>query len=333
MKDRDEFEALFAALRVVLRESGAKLYAFHIDSRELHLIVRAGKVPLVSVLGKFCREATRRITHRRGDSGPIFVHRPRVILLQREKWLLPVARYVHAIRLRSDSLLSWNSDGIYRIQRRLPGLSTSAVMRAVLCRMERGLMWNSVYAVYFDTPAPQAEIHLIEHGSPEDCRILGDRTFIAGVPRASGAAAHLKIGGHESTDEVIRRAAELVISRFHALCRASLSEHDARDWIAHTDLELLRSKSRRVPLPFVRGMIADYALTRGLAKRIEIEKFFGLRPRSLTAGLRHRYRSRMLARMDARSVIAPHRIPYVERSAQGVNAELLESMIGVVLDG
>lgn len=332
IRDRDELQIFLSALVIALRKSGAKLYAFHIDAHELHLVVRAGRAPLIPALGVFLHEVTRRLNRRRGESGPMFVQRARITVLQPELWLLPVARYVHSIRLRGDPLSSWSSDRTYRARQRMSGLTTTAITRLLVSRMHGSSILDCAYPEYFDAPASREEIHLIEHGSSRDSRVLGDEPFVTRVMRAQGETSALSPANQEGSDQAIERAAELVIGRLHALCRQYLNDRDARNWITQTDLQRLRSKSRKPPLPFVRGMVADYALARRIAKRREIERFFGLHSKSLAAGLRQRYRSKMLECICRESGPAHYRVPYIQRGVQRVNAELLVRVIAVVFD-
>jgi len=332
VKDREELELLLQTLARVLRKNGARMYAFHIDSAQLHFVLRAGSAPLVPALGIFCHELTRRFNRRRGERGALFARRARITVFQPEVWLLRMVRYVHSIRPPAGSLPTWNSDCIYRVRGRMNGLATSPVMRALASRNEPSSVLDDTYQDYFDAPAAADEIHLIEHGSREDSRVLGDHAFIARILQAQGLARDSDVSEADSPEEVIRRAADLIISRFHALCRRCLSERDARDWITRTSLEQLRSKSRRMPLPLVRAMIAEYALIRHLARRSEVEKYFGLHARSLAAGLRRRYRSRVLARLSRGSATGPHSIPDTQSSAQRVNAQLLVDVVAIVFD-
>ena len=309
VRDRAELEILLKTLAMTLRKSGARLAAFHVDATELHFVVRAGTSPLIPALGVFCHELTRRMNRRRGEGGPLFTQRARVTVFQPEAWLLPIARYVHAIRGARGPSRSWSSDGTYRRRRRMTALSTTAIVRALASRSADLLALDTAYPAYFDAPIPPREIQLIEHGSIEDSRILGDHTFISAVLRAQGPAKIGNAASESGPDDIIGRAAEVVIGRFHSLCRQCLSAREAHDWMTRTTLTQLRSRSRRMPLPLVRGMIADYVLTHGLGKCIEVERYFGLRPKSLAAGLRRRYRARALARLSRASCIARHVIP------------------------
>jgi hypothetical protein len=332
VRDNEELELLLQTLSTVLRRSGASLYAFHIDSAQLHFVIRAGSAPLVPTLGVFCHELTRQLNHRRGERGGLFVRRARITVFQPEVWLLRMVRYVHSIPPPANSLPSLNSDGIYRTRGRMTGLTTTPVMRALTSRNKRSSTLDDAYRDYFGTPPDPAESHLIERGSHEDSRILGDHAFITRVLQAQGLTQSFDVVEADSPDEVIRRAAELIIGRFHALCRRCLSEREARDWIRHTNLEQLRSKSRRMPLPLVRAMIAEYVLLRRLAKRGEVERYFGLHPKSLAAGLRRRYRSKVLARLSRGSGTAPHLIPDAQSGAQRVNVQLLVDIVAIVFD-
>lgn len=333
VSDREELEILLHTLAIVLRRIGARMYAFHIDSTQLHFVVRSGNSSLIPAFGLFCHELTRRMNRRRGERGPLFTQRARVTVFQPDVWLLPIARYVHSIRAPFNSPLSANSDSAYREDWRMTGLTTTAIMRALASRTGSPSMLDNGYAAYFDAPAAPGEIHMIEHGSSEDSRILGEREFITKVMATCGSGHGVDGPRPCGRDEQIQHAAELVINRFHALCRGCLSERDAREWVSRTSLRELRSKSRKMPLPLVRALTADYVLTHDLAKCNDVVRYFGLHPKSLAAGLRRRYRARVMAIFGRASGIAPHRIPDLERVAYGMNTELLEDVIAVVLDG
>lgn len=333
ISDRAELEILLDTLTVILRRSGARLYAFHVDSTQLHFVARAGNSPLIPAFGSFCHELTRRMNRRRGGRGALFTQRARVTVFQPDAWLLPIARYVHSIHPPLFSPVSANSDSAYRERRRMTGLTTTAIMQALACSTGSSSCVNTDYPAYFDAPASSGEIHTIEHGSAEDSRILGDHEFISSVLTASGSACGLDEPRPDGPDQEIQHAAELVLDRFHELCRQFLSERDAQEWVSRTSLWELRSKSRKLPRPLVRALIADYVLAQGLAKCSDVERYFGLHPKSLAAGLRRRYRAKIVARFSRASGIAPHRIPDLERVTQRVNTELLEDVIAVVLDG
>jgi hypothetical protein len=322
VNSREELETIFDALVVALRKSGASLYACHIDSRGLHLVLRAGAMPLLPALGDLCHEIARRLNRRRGERGSPFTQRARVTLFQPDVWLLPIARYVHAIRLRCAVELSWNSDGTYRNHQRTKGISTTAIMRSLASSSMSPEVPESVYSEYFDALPRPEEARLIERGSMEDGRVLGNRDFIEQVARAQGAAEGLEAAMDQYPEEVIQRAADQAMGCFRVLCRECLGEREAQEWLTRTNLQQLRSRSRKMPLPFVRGMIADYVLTRHLAKRSEIESFFGLRPKSLSAGLRRRYRSELLKLLLRRSGVAGSGVPDLERGAQRMDFQL-----------
>jgi hypothetical protein len=328
----EELELLLQSLATALRKSGARLYAFHIDSAQLHFVIRSGSTPLVPALGVFCHELTRSLNRRRTERGALFSRRARMTVFQPEEWLLRMVRYVHAIRPPAGSLAALNSDSVYRARGRMAGLATTPVMRALISSSERSSALGGTYRKYFDVPPPPEEINLIERGAPEDGRFLGDRTFITRVLQTQGLAQDSHVEEADSPDEVIRRAAELIISRFHALCRRCLSEREARVWISLTSLEQLRSKSRRMPLPLVRAMVAEYVLIRRLAKRNQVERYFGLRARSLAAGLRRRYRSKVMARFNRGSGSTPHPVPDAQSGAQRMDVQLLIDIVAIVFD-
>ncbi len=330
--DREGLEALIEALTRVLRRSGAALYAFHLDPTQLHFVARAGSAPLVSAFGVLCHELARQANRSRGGTGSLFVQRARITLFQPDTWLLPIVRYVHAVQAPKGSPSAGSADP-YRYHRRVAGLDTTAVFQALASRAGRSALLDDEYAEYFDAPTPPGERYLIEHGSPEDNRILGDQDFIASV-REVGAIEHNNdLQTSESSEEEIRRAAERVIGQFHALCRQYLSGTNARKWITRTTLPLLRSKSRKLPLPLVRALIADDVLARGVATRSEVELFFQLHPKSLCAGLRRRYHVRLTTRFGSSLPVATHGgTPDLGRGTRRMNAELPEDAVAIGLD-
>lgn len=295
----EEIDVFLARLASSLRRAaGAKLHAFYLDAEQVHLVIRAGTLPLIPALGVFCHGYTRDVNRVRDESGALFSRRAHVTLFQTSSWLLPIARYVHSIRPPAVAPLFASSDWTYRHSARMRGLTTSVVRRVLERQMENAARSGSTYDDFFDPGPDSLEVRSIERGSSGECWVLGDHRFIADIQRRHTSERDATPPRGATSDQRIECVAERVIALIHALCNTYLYQSDAQEWICRTTVAALRSRSRKVPLPFVRALIADHAMALDLATVGEVERYFRLRPKSLAAGLRGRYRARLQAQLD-----------------------------------
>jgi hypothetical protein len=288
IRDRADLELFRRLLGATLRQAGADLHFVHVDRDVAHLAVRSGEPSLVKALGSFFRVFAQRMNCSRSESGALFKPHAHVLLFKHDKWLLPLGRYIHWIpRLRKTDFY-WNSEVAYQHRLRTAGLNTSVAFRVASRGSRDERAQDEAYRAFFERSPNAAEVRLIEYGSPEDSRILGDSGFVIETLKRIGMPLPSRPMRSPDPERDIRRITEYAIQRFHALCMTHLSRERACLWVRLATLENACSRSRKQPLPMLRGLIAEHVLSNRVATLEETERFFGCRSGSLSAGIRRR---------------------------------------------
>jgi hypothetical protein len=292
--DRSEVRAFRTMLAWVLGKSGAHLHFAHVDGNELHLALQSSDVSLSGVLGSFCQQYARAINGSRNEKGSVFRPHAHLLLVQREKWFLPLGRYIHWIpQFRSPdserSLCFWNTDDVYRNRQSIRGLVTSATFRALSRGSRQSRVQDQAYREFFSQKPSRDEVALFKAGSAEDARILGDRAFISDISQQLGLPARRRVIRWSNTEEDIRRATLALIGGLRGICDDSLPANKAREWMRLTTLENVCSKRRAQPLPMIRALGASYVVAHRIATVRQAERFYHCRPRTLSAGRRRRH--------------------------------------------
>jgi hypothetical protein len=288
IRDRADLELFRRLLGTTLRQAGADLHFVHVDRDVAHFAIRAGERPLARALGSFFRDFARRINRRRNEGAALFKPHAHVLLFRPDKWLLPLGRYIHWIPRVRRTHLYWNSEAAYQQRMRTAGLNTSVAFRIASRGSRDAQIQDGAYRVFFGQSPNESDVQLIEHGSPEDSRILGDSEFAMETLRRLGMADPLRPVRSLDPEKDIRRFTEAEIQRFHALCTRFLSQEKAHMWVRLATLENACSRSRKQPLPMLRGMVAENVLSNRIATLKETERFFGCCPGSLSGGIRRR---------------------------------------------
>jgi REP element-mobilizing transposase RayT len=295
--DPSEIRTFQRLLTGTLAKSGAHLHFAHVDEDEVHLALQSGQESLSAALGAFCHKYARAVNRSRNEKGSLFRQHGRVLLVQQEKWFLPLGRYIHWIpylqsRPSDHAFCCWNTDTVYRNRQSIRCLVTSQTFRRLSRRSRRLRVQNQAYRTFFDQKPSRDDIELIKNGSPGDTRILGDSNFVSEVSRALGLPAPRRVIPWSSAEEDIQRVTLMLIDGFRALCDEHLSANKAREWKRLATLDNVRSKWRAPPLPMIRGLSASYVVPDGIATLRQAEHFFRCRPGTLSAGRRRRYQRR-----------------------------------------
>jgi hypothetical protein len=291
--DSSELRHFRRLLTATLAKWGAHLHFAHLDEHEFHLALQAGAEPLSDALSCFCQQYARAINRLRQEKGPLFRQRAHVLLVQQEKWLLPLGRYIHWIphlRLMDPAReIWWNSDAIYRRRQSSRGLITSLTFRRLSRGGRRPDAQALAYRDFFTQQPDAREISHFDRGSAADSRFIGDSDFISDIVQKLGwPPGHSMISKSDSQNDV-RRATLKLIRNFQLLCAQRLPANKARQWKRLLTLENVCSKSRLRPLPMIRGLTASFIVANRVAPLRQVEHFFGCRPKALSAGRRRRH--------------------------------------------
>lgn len=289
-----ELMTVLKLVRGTLRNTGARLHAGYVAEREAHLALQAGEVPLRVVTGRFQHEYARFVNRTHCEHGSLFRSHHHELLIQHQRWLVPLVHHIHWIRRveaadASPDGLWWSSDAVYRGSMQQSWVTTNVVLRMLTRGAYNRQVQEEAYRAVFDEVPKPGHAELFMRGAVEDPRLLGDPQFIADVWRLTGRR-HLsqnRRARHIQGDVpgVVIRA----IEEFNALCDARLPRHQAGAWRRLVTFENVCSKSRKRPLPTVRALIVSYLIDHGIATPTQAARFFGFNPRSVSLGRRRSY--------------------------------------------
>jgi putative transposase len=249
-EDHRSFERLLAA---ALRRTHSTLLAYCWLPDAIHCAIRIGETPIGRLMQSATSRFARAVRCSQGEHGHFFRHRYRALLVDPDRYLLPLVRYIHHLPMRDDSP---SSDAAYRRTRPSPKwLDTLHVMRL----LERA---GTSYERFFADAPTTEETRLFERGGDIDRRVIGDVTFLATLPR------HARTYRTTATlEQIIETVA----------------------WRLGVDCNEVLSGSRRREVTLARALIAWYAGERHVAPLAEVARRLRRDPSTLSVGIT-RYR-------------------------------------------
>jgi putative transposase len=240
------FERLLATM---LARCRARVHAFCWEVDAIHL----------------SSQYARRVHRRQGNGGHLFQQRYHSLLIDPDAYLLKLIRYLHLIPVRSGTVRDPNdyalsSQRAYLGMTQIPWLTTSVSLRMLAQRPEQARY--AYRRLMFEAPAVDEGAHF-ERGCDDDPRVLGDRQFMADIPR------HMRVyRSNYSLDQVIDTVS----------CTLGVERSEV----------LSRSRQRRLSL--ARALITWYATERGVATLAEVARRLERDPSTLFVGV-ERYRN------------------------------------------
>jgi hypothetical protein len=147
---------------------------------------------------------------------------------------------------------------------------------------------HAAYRAFFDTAPAPSEVQLFRKGSPADPRMVGDPEFIRRMHQSLGLAPARPKPPVPNTADLPRIIPD-ILECLTGLCLEHLPPRKRKQWARLGTLENLRSRSRRPPLPMLRALIASHLITSKRYRLKDIQTFFELRPRTLSAARRRAY--------------------------------------------
>jgi REP-associated tyrosine transposase len=256
------FERLLATM---LARCRARVHAFCWEVDAIHLALQVTDMPVGRLMQRLSSQYARRVHRRQGNGGHLFQQRYHSLLIDPDAYLLKLVRYLHLIPVRSSAVrdptdYALSSQRAYLGMTQIPWLTTSVALRMLAQRPEQARY--AYRRLMFEAPAPDEGAHF-EKGCDEDPRVLGDRQFMADIPR------HMRVyRSSYSLDQVIDTVS----------CTLGVERSEV----------LSRSRQRRLSL--ARALITWYATERGVATLAEVARRLERDPSTLFVGV-ERYRT------------------------------------------
>jgi putative transposase len=232
-----------------------KCYAYSLMPNHIHLLIEEGDIPLAKIMQGINQSYTQYFNTRYEKVGHLFQGRYKPILVDKERYLLVVVRYIHL-----------------------------NPMRALLVKRPEDYRWSShrIYISSEEESFIDKDFVLSLFGNTRKEAVQRYITFIyEGIGQK--ASPEFESGNFLADDEFI----ENVIKKNDYCCKekAEVSLDDIAAIVAETfniDKQQVFSKSQRVRVSFVRGVIGYLAREIADISTKEIGNFFHRDPSTLT---------------------------------------------------
>src|ERR1700722_6745330 len=256
------FERLLATM---LARCRARVHAFCWEVDAIHLALQVTDMPVGRLMQRLSSQYARRVHRRQGNGGHLFQQRYHSLLIDPDAYLLKLIRHLHLIPVRSLTVSDPNdyalsSQRAYLGMTQVPWLTTSVALRMLAQRPEQARY--AYRRLMFEAPAVD-EGTQFERGCEYDPPVLGDRQFMADIPR------HMRV------------------------YRSSYSLNQVIDTVSCTlgvERSEVLSRSRQRRLSLARALITWYATERGVATLAEVARRLERDPSTLFVGV-ERYRT------------------------------------------
>jgi putative transposase len=99
--EKADYEEFLARLEQILKNSGAKVYAWALIPNHFHLLIRIGKKPLKTIMRRLLTGYALYYNRRHKRVGYLYQGRYKSIVCEEEPYLLELVRYIHLNPLRA----------------------------------------------------------------------------------------------------------------------------------------------------------------------------------------------------------------------------------------
>lgn len=260
-EDRYEFSRLVAQ---ALRRSSARMHAYCWMANQVRFAVQISDVPVGRLVQRIAAQHSRRVHRRLGRSGHLFERGYRALLIDGEKYLPALVRYIHLTAVRSGLVAdaadyAWSGHRAYLKLAKVPWLTTNVVLKM----LARGAGDpTEAYRKYMRESDELEDTARFEHSSAQEPRVLGDERFISSL--ALRSRPKRRIG---SIDQLIDGVARILeVPRPEML-----------------------SPSRRRRLSLARALVTWHATRSGIATLTEVARRLDRDPSTLLVAM-ERYR-------------------------------------------
>jgi len=182
--DRSRFLFL---LQEGIERYGYRVHAFCLMTNHVHLLIQVGEIPLSRIIQNLGFRYTRYVNSKRQEVGHLFQGRYKAILVEADRYLLELARYIHLNPVRAGlcevaSDFDWSSHNAYMGETEVPWL----FMREILGHYSEDESRARELLRYFTEEGAGEPRRAEFHSGSHQGQILGDDIFAKQVLNASG---------------------------------------------------------------------------------------------------------------------------------------------------
>lgn len=210
---------------LLLLQEGTARFDFHVHGfclmdDHVHLLLEIGNIPLSKLMQNLAFRYTRWVNRRQQRTGHLFQGRYRAILIDQEKYLLDLVRYIHLIpvrakQVRDPTAYAWSGHRSYLGWETLPWLTTQRVLQGFAADADEARQRYARFVLAGVDLPPEPHFH---QGGRSDTRILGNEGFVHDILTAKAPS----IRQPPALDTVVQE-----ICRAYGLSEVQLSSRQA----------------------------------------------------------------------------------------------------------
>ena len=233
-----------------ISELDASIHAYCWMTNHIHMLVQIRDTPLGKLILRIASQYARKFQASIATTGHLFERRYHGVLVDAERYLLTLLRYIHLNPVRAGLVTGpldypWSSHGAYLGLRPTPWICTRFALRLFSPDLVTA---RCKYRDFIDAKemVRWGEGELVTH--PENSQVLGDDEFLSRMTAATGQG-----GVRISLDELVNECSR----------RFDIS------------VEVLTSSSRARRLSAARAWLSHESLNRGIATTSAVARFLG----------------------------------------------------------
>jgi putative transposase len=220
----------------VIGQLGARVHAYCWTTNHAHLLIQVGELPLWRIMLRIVSRYARNIQKRLQTTGHLFESRYHAVLVDADKCLLTVIRYIHLNPLETMGMeldvYPWSSHHAYLGVRNEPWVTTEFALSMLHPTRERG---SFMYKQLIGEPAIQSRQCYFYELNSIDRRFLGCDDFAA-----SAQVMSWQLRSQKTLDQLVDEACKQYSMKREQLfdTRRSRQAAIARAWIAQQAVSL-----------------------------------------------------------------------------------------------
>jgi len=182
--DRSRFLLL---MQEGIERYGHRVHAYCLMTNHVHLLIQVGSVPLSRIIQNLGFRYTRYINRKRGEVGHLFQGRYKAILIEADRYLLELVRYIHCNPVRAGLCAAaadsdWSSYNAYAGKVVIPWLHQGEVLGRFSEDTSRARNLLHIFTEEGHGEARRTDFHAGSHQG----RLLGNDAFAEQSLNAAG---------------------------------------------------------------------------------------------------------------------------------------------------
>jgi putative transposase len=182
------------------------IHAFCLMRNHVHLVLQVGEISISRVLQNLSQRYTVWVNRQKGRTGHLFQGRYKAILIDADRYLLALVRYIHLNPIRAGIArvpedYHWSSHRAYLGREQLPWLTTSTVLSQLSTKPSVARRKFQDFVLEGMKEGRREDLHK----GVVDVRILGDESFTDEVL----ITTRQTVGRRSTLDEVLKAVSEI----------------------------------------------------------------------------------------------------------------------------